>query len=53
MEALILAAEDGGPTTLARVGVMRALNASKPNPDVTPRSKKAKAYRIVKSPVRE
>ncbi|KRR13330.1 hypothetical protein CQ12_09325 [Bradyrhizobium jicamae] len=26
MEALILVAENGGPTTLARIGVMRALN---------------------------
>ena len=26
MEALILVAENGGPTMLARVGVMRALN---------------------------
>jgi hypothetical protein len=30
----------------ARVGVLRALNAGKPNPDVTPRGKKSKAYRI-------
>ena len=26
MEALILVAENGGPTMLARIGVMRALN---------------------------
>jgi hypothetical protein len=26
MEALILVAESGGPTMLARIGVMRALN---------------------------
>jgi hypothetical protein len=26
MEALILVAENGGPTTMARIGVMRALN---------------------------
>jgi hypothetical protein len=31
----------------ARIGMLRALNAGKPNPDVTPRAKKAKAYRIV------
>ncbi|WP_334410421.1 hypothetical protein [Bradyrhizobium sp. AZCC 1721] len=29
-----------------RIGVLRALNAGKPNPDVTPRVKRAKAYRI-------
>ena len=32
----------------ARIGMLRALNAGKPNPDVTPPRKKAKAYRIVK-----
>lgn len=26
MEALILVAENGGPTMLARIGIMRALN---------------------------
>jgi hypothetical protein len=30
MEALMLVAEPGGPTMLARIGVMRALNAGKP-----------------------
>jgi hypothetical protein len=32
----------------ARIEMLRALNAGKPNPDVTPRGKKAKAYRIVR-----
>jgi hypothetical protein len=27
----------------ARIGMLRALNAGKPNPDVTPKVKKAKA----------
>jgi hypothetical protein len=31
----------------ARVGVMRALNAGKPDPVITPRRQRAKAYRIV------
>jgi hypothetical protein len=48
MEALILVAELGGPTMFARIGIMRALNASKPAPAITPRHKGAKAYRIVK-----
>nr|WP_084801520.1 hypothetical protein [Bradyrhizobium sp. Ec3.3] len=29
MEALILVAEKGGPTMLARIGIMRALNSGK------------------------
>ena len=40
MEALILVATSGGPTMFARIGIMRALNAS------APRHKRAKAYRI-------
>jgi hypothetical protein len=48
MEALILVATSGGPTVFARIGVMRALNAGKPDPAPMPRRKSAKAYRIVK-----
>ena len=48
MEALILVVELDGPTMMARIGIMRALNASKPAPAITPRHKHAKAYRIVK-----
>jgi hypothetical protein len=48
IEALILVAELAGPTMFARIGVMRALNAGKPDPAITPRRKSAKAYRIVK-----
>ncbi|MCP3466684.1 hypothetical protein [Bradyrhizobium sp. CCGUVB23] len=43
MEALILVAEQGGPTMFARIGIMRALNSRKPPPDSGPRRKKAKA----------
>ena len=48
MEALLLVAEHDGPTMFARIGVMRALNRSKPAPKIRPRSKRAKAFRIVK-----
>jgi hypothetical protein len=36
-QALLLVAERGGPTMLARIGMMRALNASKPDPQLAPR----------------
>lgn len=48
IEALILVAEHNGPTMMARIGVMRALNRGKPDPAIVPRCKGAKAYRIVK-----
>jgi hypothetical protein len=48
MEALLLVAEHGGPTMLARIGVMRAVNTAKPNREITPRRKRAKRYRIVR-----
>jgi len=48
VEALILIAENGGPTMLARIGMMRALNGHGPNAAPTPRRKQAKAYRIVR-----
>jgi hypothetical protein len=48
MEALILVATSGGPTMLARIGVMRALNRGKPDPAIVPRRKGAKAHRIVR-----
>ncbi len=47
-EALLLVAEQGGPTMFARIGMMRALNAGKPDPQVAPRRKRAKAYRVVR-----
>jgi hypothetical protein len=48
MEALILVAASGVPTMFARIGVMRAQNAGKPDTALTPRRKRATAYRIVK-----
>jgi hypothetical protein len=47
MEALLLVAEHDGPTMFARIGVMLALNRHKPEAMLTPRRKRAKAYRIV------
>jgi hypothetical protein len=48
MEALILVAERGGDTMLARIGIMKALNHGKPDPAPAPRRKSAKAYRIAR-----
>jgi hypothetical protein len=48
MEALILVATLGGPTMMARIGVMRALNHGKPDPAPMPRRKRAKAYRVIR-----
>jgi hypothetical protein len=48
MEALILVATSSGPTMFARIGIMPALNRSKPDPTIAPPRKSAKAYRIVK-----
>lgn len=46
-EALIMAAEGRGPLMHARIGILRALNTGRPNPDVIPSRKKvAKRYRI-------
>jgi hypothetical protein len=45
MEALILVATRGGPTMLARIGVTKALNTGKPEPEITPRRERAKRYR--------
>jgi hypothetical protein len=46
IEALILVAETGGPTMLARIAMMRALNRDRPAP--VKRGKSAKAYKIVR-----
>jgi hypothetical protein len=48
MEALLLVAEHDGPTMFARIGVMLALNHSKPAPKDEPHRKRAKAYKIVR-----
>lgn len=47
-EALILVAERGGPTMLARIGMVRALSAGKPAPWPAPRTKRAKVYRVIR-----
>lgn len=46
-EALLLVAERGGDTMLARIGIMRALNAGKHPPPLAPRRKREKTYRVV------
>lgn len=48
MGALLLVVERGGPTMFARIGIMRALNAGRPGPELEPRRTRAKAYRITK-----
>ena len=48
MQALLLVAERGGPVLFAKIGVMRALNSGKRDPEITPRRKRAKRYRIVR-----
>ena len=48
IQALMLVAEHGGPTMMARIGVMRALHRHKDEPTPTPRRKRAKKYRIVR-----
>jgi hypothetical protein len=47
-EALLLVAERGGPTMFGRIGLIQALNAGNPDPEITPRRKRAKRYRIVR-----
>jgi hypothetical protein len=46
-EVLLLVAERGGPAMFARIGMMLALNAGKPDPEITPRRKRAKRWRVV------
>lgn len=48
IEVLILVAERDGPTMMARIGVLRALNHGKPDSPSEPRRKRAKAYRLIK-----
>jgi hypothetical protein len=45
-QVLLLVAEHGGPTMLARIGMMRALNAGKSPPE--PPQKSAKSFRILR-----
>lgn len=46
--ALMLVAERGGATMLARIGIMRALHAGKPPPAPEPRTKRAKVFRLIR-----
>ncbi len=46
-EALLLVAERGGPTMLARIGILRALNAGRPPPAIE-RQKTPKRYRLIR-----
>jgi hypothetical protein len=48
MEALLLVAENDGPTMFARIAVMQALNRHRPKAAPEPPWKRAKAYRIVR-----
>jgi hypothetical protein len=48
IEVLMLVAEKGGPTMMARIGMMQALHADRPKPPPEPRRKAAKKYRIVR-----
>jgi hypothetical protein len=43
MEFLISAAENGGIVMIARIAMLRALNAGKPDPEITPRRKRPSA----------
>ncbi len=47
MEALLLVAEQDGPTMFARIAMSRALRRDRPKPAAAPRRKRAKSYRIV------
>lgn len=47
-EAVLMAAEDRGPLLHAQVGMLRALNHGKPEPERAPRRKVTKAYRIIR-----
>jgi hypothetical protein len=48
MQALMLVAEQDGPTMFARIDVMRALNRHKPKEAPAPRRKRAKVYKVVR-----
>lgn len=47
-EMLLMAAEGRGSIMFARIGMLRALNHGRPDPQPEPRSKRAKPYRIIK-----
>jgi hypothetical protein len=47
MELLISAAEKGGIVMMARIAMLRALNAGKPDPQITPSRKRARPLQSV------
>ena len=47
-ELLLLVATHGGDPMLPRIAMMRALNHGKPDPLVSPRPKRTRAYRIIR-----
>jgi hypothetical protein len=47
MQALLLVAERNGPTMLARIGMMRAINRLEAKPTQAPCQRRAKAYRAL------
>jgi hypothetical protein len=46
IRALMLVVEHGGDTMLPRIGIMRALNRTKPSPE--PAKKRARKYKVVR-----
>jgi hypothetical protein len=48
MECLISAAENGGIVMMADIAMLTALNTGKPDPEIIPRRKRAKRYRIIR-----
>ena len=48
MEALMLVAEHDGPAMFARIGIMRALNHSKPAPKIAPQAREGLQHRPMK-----
>jgi hypothetical protein len=48
MQALLLVAEQDGPTMFARIGVMRALRGNEAQVALASRGERAKTYRVVR-----
>jgi hypothetical protein len=46
-ELLLLVAERGGDTMMARIAVMRAINHGRPAPAAEPRRKRARVFKVV------
>jgi hypothetical protein len=45
---LLMAAERRGPIMFAQIGMLRALHHGKPAPQLGPRKKRVKAYRVIR-----